>query len=168
MIIMQSTAFIPLIIIIGILMFMALISWIFQYRKKEKNKKLLREFDELVKQHNLVIDKRQTLNRNIIGIDRENLQLIFIDNTKQQPENHLVALNDLASCRLVRKRNKGNGYIASIALHFTFKQKNKPAIILPVYNELKDDLYKMMRLSKKATYWEKTINLFREPNRIAL
>jgi hypothetical protein len=165
---MQSTAFIPLIIVIGIVAFMALVSWIFQYRKKEKNKKLLRSFDELVGQHRLLIDKRQTLNKNIIGIDRENLKLLFIDNTKPQAKNHLVALNDLASCRLVKNRNKQNGYISSIALHFTFKQKNKPAIILPVYNELKDDLYKMMRLSKKATYWEKTINLFREPNQIAL
>lgn len=164
---MHSTAFIPLIAIIGILVFMALVSWIFQYRKKEKNKRLLRSFNELAGQHNLLIDKQQTLNNNMIGIDRENLKLLFIDNTKPHPENHLVALNDLASCRLVKKRNKRNGYIGSIALHFTFKQKNKPAIILPVYNELKDDLYKMMRLSKKATYWEKTINLFREPNQIA-
>ncbi len=45
---MQSTAFIPLIAIIGILVFMALVSWIFQYRKKEKNKKLLRTFNELL------------------------------------------------------------------------------------------------------------------------
>jgi hypothetical protein len=43
-----------------------------------------------------------------------------------------------------------------------FKQKDKPALILPFYNEMKDDLFKLMRLSKKAAYWEKSINIFKE------
>lgn len=98
----------------------------------------------------------------MIGIDRQNMKLLFIDNTKSPHQNHLVNLNDLSACRLIKKRNKRNGYIGNISLQLVFRQKNKPEIIFPVYNESSDNLSKLMRLSKKASYWEKTINLFRE------
>ena len=159
---MNSTVYIALIIIAAFIGFMAFISWFVRFKKRELRKRLYREFDELVAQNSLQIDKRQTLSKNIIGIDRHNMKLAFIDNAQTPSQTQVIDLGDISSCKLVKNKNRKTGHITNIALQFHFRQKNKPEIIFPVYNEFSDDLYKLMRLSKKATYWEKTINLFRE------
>jgi hypothetical protein len=47
-------------------------------------------------------------------------------------------------------------------LQCIFEQKAKQDIILTFYNEMNDDVYMMMRLSKRADHWAKRINIFRE------
>ena len=161
---MDPTVYIALFMIGGLVLFVILVSWISRYKRKERKRKLLQEFDEFAFKNHLTIDKKQTLNKNMIGLDRLNMKLVFIDNTEMPQKIHLVNLNDLADCRLIKQTHKGNEHISKISLQCIFKQKNRPELILPVYNELNDNLYEMMRLSKKASYWEKTINLFREVN----
>ena len=161
---MDPTVYIALFMIGGLVLFVILVSWISRYKRKERKRKLLHEFDEFALKNHLTIDKKQTLNKNMIGLDRLNMKLVFIDNTEMPQKIHLVNLYDLADCRLIKQTHKGNEHISKISLQCIFKQKNRPELILPVYNELNDNLYEMMRLSKKASYWEKTINLFREVN----
>ncbi len=152
-----AAVFIAVLVLLG-----GLVSWVSRYKKKEKLKKLTRDFNDLVVKNNLIIDKKQTLSNNMIGLDRTNMKLLFIDKNKIPQKIHLVNLNDLSDCRLIKSRNKGEEHISNISLECIFKDKKTAKIILPFYDALTDDLYKMMRLSKKASYWEKRINIFRE------
>lgn len=106
--------------------------------------------------------KKQTLNKNTSGLDRVKLKLIFIDKCKIPQRLHLINLQDILVCQLLKTRNLMNGHINNISLRCSFKEKNKPDILLPFYDEANDKLYKMMRLLKKASYWKKSITLFRE------
>ncbi len=159
---MDSTVNIAVFIIGAFVVLGLLLSWR-NYRKKNfESKRLLDEFDAFAISHNLAIDKKQTLNKNMIGIDRLNLKLVFLDRSTGASQFHLVDLEEILNCRLVSEKNTLNGHIRSIYLKCILKQKDKPALILPFYNEMKDDLFKLMRLSKKAAYWEKSINIFKE------
>lgn len=159
---MDSTIYIALLIIAVFVLFGLAVSWRNNYKKKIENKKLLSEFDGFVIACNLAIDKKQTLNTNMIGIDRLNLKLVFLDRSKTPHQFHLIDLRELSACHLMKEKNPSNGHINNIYLECIFRGKDKPAIALPFYNEMKDDLFKLMRLSKKASYWEKSINIFRE------
>lgn len=159
---MDSTVYIALFIVIIFVVFGLALSWRNHHKKMKENKKLLDEFDTFAISHNLAIDKKQSLNKNMIGIDRLHLKLVFLESNKGDNQFHLIDLEEISACRLISQKNPSNGHIRNISLQCTFKQKDKPALILPFYNEMKDDLFKLMRLSKKASYWEKSINIFKE------
>jgi len=159
---MDPTINIAVFIISAFVVLGLLLSWRNYRRKACENKKLLDEFDAFAISHDLAIDKKQTLNKNMIGIDRLNLKLVFLDRSTGAGQFHLIDLEEILNCRLISEKNTLNGHIRSIYLQCTFKQQDKPALILPFYDEMRDDLFKLMRLSKKAAYWEKSINIFRE------
>lgn len=159
---MNTTFYLALLIIAALLLVIG-ISWIGSYKKKERDKKLLKEFNDFVIANKLTIDKKQTLNKNIIGLDRQNMKLVFVENTNIHQHIHLIDLEELSECRLIKQKNERKGYINKISLQCIFKEKNEPDMILPVYDDQFDKHYKMMRLSKKASYWQKTINIFKEP-----
>ncbi|MEO8819831.1 MAG: hypothetical protein ABI267_04745 [Ginsengibacter sp.] len=80
--------------IIGVLLLLAIgLSWINHLRKKKQNKKLLREFDDFIIQNKLTIDNRQRFNKNIIGIDRLNYVVVFLNDKGKRL--HLVRLKDI-------------------------------------------------------------------------
>lgn len=164
---MDSTVYIAIFIILILFVFGMVLSWVNHHKKATESKKLLDEFDNFVMSHNLAIDKKQTLNKNMIGIDRLNLKLVFLDKSKKS-QFHLIDMEEIKTCRLISRKNNSNGHIRDISLHCIFKQKDKPVLILPFYNAMKDDLFKMMRLSKKAAYWEKSINIFKETAELSL
>jgi hypothetical protein len=159
---MNSTIYIAASVILILVLLGIIISRYNRYKKKQEKNRLMREFDEFTIKHNLAIDKKQTLNKNMIGIDRMNFKLVFLDKSSDAPMFHLIDLTDISECRLVKQKNDSTGYISSIFLRCTFNKKGIEPVILPFYNEMKDDLFKMLRLSRKASYWEKSINLFRE------
>lgn len=147
--------------IIGVLLLLAIgLSWINHLRKNKQNKKLLGEFDEFIIQNNLTIDNRQRFNKNIIGIDRLNYVVVFLNNKSKKI--HLIRLKDICECRLVKERSRPGGHINGIFLKCNFKQKEKADVIFPFYNEHSDDIFEMMSHSKKAAIWTKRINIFRE------
>lgn len=164
----MNTFYLGLFVVIAVIVLIIVISWVSSYKKKEKNKKLFTAFDDFVIDNKLTIDKKQTLNRNIIGLDRLNSKLVFIENGLSKQKVHLIHLPDLAACNLKKEKNTGNGNISEIYLHCLFKENRHPEVKLPIYNSATDDLYKMMRLAKKGSYWEKTINIFREVPPVSL
>lgn len=147
--------------IIGVLLLLAIgLSWMNHLRKKKQNKKLLREFDDFIIQNDLTIDNRQRFNKNIIGIDRLNYTVVFLNNKSKKI--HLIRLKDICECRLVKERSEPGGHINRIFLKCNFKQKEKAEVIFPFYNEQSDDVFAMISYSKKAAIWAKRINIFRE------
>lgn len=159
---MNSTAYIAASLIITLILIGVILSWYNKKKKRKERDMLTKEFNEFAIRNNLAIDKKQTLNKNMIGIDRMNFKLIFLDRSTDPQEFHLIDLQELSDCRLIKQKNHSNGHISHIFLQCIFNDKNKNDISLPFYNEINDDLFQMLRLSKKASYWVKSINLFRE------
>ncbi len=159
---MNSTAYIAASLIITLILIGVIVSWYNKKKKKREKDRLMQEFDEFAIQNNLAIDKKQTLNKNMIGIDRMNFKLVFLDRSTDPQQFHLIDLQDLLDCRLIKQKNNLNGHISHIFLQCIFNDKDESDIRLPFYNELNDDLFQMLRLSKKASYWVKSINIFKE------
>ena len=139
------------------------IPWFIHYRRKSEKRKLARYFHEFVEANNLHLENEQSLHKNRIGIDREKLKLVFMEGSKFPPKSYLIDLREVSVCKVSKIRNKSTGYIHRIFLKIIFKDKEKKNLLLPIYNESTDKLFRMMRLSKKAQYWQKSIELFREP-----
>lgn len=159
---MNSTAYIAASLIITLILIGVIVSWYNKKKKKREKDRLMQEFDEFAIQNNLAIDKKQTLNKNMIGIDRMNFKLVFLDRSADPQQFHLIDLQDVLDCRLIKQKNNSNGHISHIFLQCIFNDKDESDIRLPFYNELNDDLFQMLRLSKKASYWVKSINIFKE------
>lgn len=122
----------------------------------------MKQFDDYVAAHNLTIETKQTLNKNIIGLDRENMKIIFLDRKNRMKPVTEINLEEVLSCKTIKSRKTDRSHIKSISLEITNKNPEKEPVILPFYHENNDKFYKMMRLAKKAYYWEKRINLFKE------
>ena len=159
---MNPTVYIAVSILVFLILFGIVISWFNQKKKKTEHKKLLQEFENFVIKNHLSVDKKQELHQSMIGIDRLNLKLVFFDNRSTPASFQVIKLEDISTCRLIKQQNSSNGHINHISLNFTFKQKKMPDINIPFYDALHDDIFKMMRLSKEASYWEKRVNIFRE------
>ena len=159
---MNSTVYTGIFIIVTIVLLAIVISWVNRNKMKSNYKKLLRDFEDFVIQNHLTIDKKQKLHKNMIGIDRLNLKLIFLNNSSMPHHFHVIDLHDLSACRLIKQKNLSTGHISAIYLKCIFKKKEMPDIEIPFYDALHDDIFKMMRLSKKASYWQKSINIFRQ------
>lgn len=144
----------------GLLLSIILFSWYKIYKKIKNKEKLIDDFEEFANKNNLVIDKKQTLNKNMIGLDRKHKVLVFFENSTIPPKVDLISLADILSCKIIKKRNPVKGHINGIYLKCTFIDETKQEVLLPFYEERKDKFIKMLRLSKKAYYWEKSINLF--------
>lgn len=160
----MSIGIIALFIIAGIILIAAVIHWVSQFKHKLERNKLLVNFNEFVEENQLNLENKQTLNKNMIGIDRSQQKLVFLDGHHNPPQKTLIDLREISECRLLKIKNKSNGYISRIYLKCIYKDKNIPDLLLPFYNEKTDKLFRIMRLAKKAIYWKKTIELFREPD----
>lgn len=138
------------------------VRWWIKYRREQRKLRLQQYFDAFAKRHQLSPKRQQTLHLNMIGIDRREMKLIFVDGRKMPPIPYLIDLRDIATCRIGRVRNKSTGYVQRIHLIIRYKDKDRNNLLLPVYDESVDRLYRMMRLSKKAHYWQRAIEMFRE------
>ncbi|MEO6905677.1 MAG: hypothetical protein ABI148_04905 [Ginsengibacter sp.] len=159
---MNSTIYIAISILVFLILFSMAISYINQKKKKREQKKLLKEFENFAIKNHLSIDKKQELRQSMIGIDRLNLRFVFLNNRTIPASFHVIKLKDISTCRLIKQKNLPTGHISHIFLKFTFKQKSLPDINISFYDALHDDIFKMMRLSKEASYWEKRVNIFRQ------
>ncbi len=158
---MNNTGFI-LFVIVDIIFLILVVIWLVRYQNKKIRSRTMKQFDDYVAARNLAIETKQTLNKNIIGLDRENMKIIFLDRKNRVKPIINIDFDEILSCKTITSRKTDNSHIKSISLEITYRNSQKERIILPFYHENNDKFYKMMRLAKKAYYWEKRINLFRE------
>lgn len=150
----------PLVISIGVLIVIIAFSWYLGYRRKMRLEKLVKDFDKYALSRHIAIDKKQTLNNNMIGIDKQNQKLLFLNRSRQPEEFSLINLKDLKSCEIYKDKENNKGHIKNISLRCQFRN-NEPDVLLPFYEAGVDRPIKTMRLAKKANYWMKSINIFR-------
>ena len=158
---MTNTGFI-LFIIVDILLLIFLVAWLVKYQNRKVRSRTMKEFEDFVAANNLTIETKQTLNKNIIGLDREKMILIFLDRKDKIKPVRMIDLHEILSCQIIKSRKTDNSHIKAISVEIIYKNPEKESIVLPFYHENNDKFYKMMRLAKKAYHWEKRINLFRK------
>lgn len=151
-----------LFIVADVILLTFLVIWLIRYQNKKERSRTMKEFDDFVAANNLKLETKQTLNKNIIGLDRENMVLIFLDRKNKIKPVRIIDLQEILSCKTIKSRKTDNSHIKSISLEITYRTPGKESVILPFYHENNDKFYKMMRLAKKAYHWEKRINLFRK------
>ncbi|MEO8719928.1 MAG: hypothetical protein ABI297_08715 [Ginsengibacter sp.] len=159
---MNSTIYIAIFILVFLILFGFSISWFNHHKKKKDHKMLSEKFDDFVIKNQLAIDKKQEVHQGMIGIDRLNLKLVFLDNRSIPALFHVTNLEDIATCRLIKQKNAINGHISKISLQYILKNKKEADINIVFYDALHDDIFKMMRLSKEASFWEKRIHIFQQ------
>lgn len=143
-------------------------AWIKVNKTKKEKGVLMKKFEDFSIQNNLAIDKKQVIRKNMIGIDRLNFKLVFLDTGPSKWKFHLIDMENILSCSLIKERNKTTSYISKIFLHCRFENNALSDIKFPFYDENKDDQFKTMRLFKKAFYWKKCIDIFSETAKLSL
>ena len=131
-----------LFIIADILLLVFLVLWLVRYQNKKIRSRTMKEFEEFVAMKNLTIETRQTLNKNIIGLDKENMILVFLDRKNTIKPVRTIDLNEILSCKIIKSRKSPNSHITSISLEILYRNPEKERVILPFYSENNDKFYK--------------------------
>ena len=148
-------------ILLAVLLLIVLTTWWLLIKRKTDREHLLKEkFYQMAAQNDLYINKSQTLNRNMIGIDRRKLKILFLDGHDGALQEKVIDLKNIAECSVHNEINPTNGFIKNIFLRCAMRKPGEIEL-LQFYRESSDPLDKKMRLSKKTSYWQKTINLYK-------
>ncbi len=148
-------------IFLAILVVIISATWLFLNNRKARRRNILKDkFYNLSERNDLYLNKSQTLNGNMIGIDRRKLKILFLNSNDCAEEVNVVDLRNVVECSVQNEINPANGFIKNINLRCTMRKPGEIEL-LNFYKENLDPLDKKMRLSKKASYWEKTINLYK-------
>ena len=148
-------------IILAILVVIVFATWMYLSNRKARLKNILKnKFYGLSERNDLYLNKSQTLNGNMIGIDRRKLKILFLNRNDGAEEVIVLDLRNVVECGVQNEINPTNGFIKNINLRCIMR-KHGEIELFPFYKENFDPLNKKMRLSKKASYWEKTINLYK-------
>ena len=121
---MNLTGYIILFVIVGLIFLAFMVSWFIHYKKKKERSQLIKDFDDFTFNNKIKIDKSQTLNKNMVGLDRVNMKLVFLDRSNHPQQIQLIDLPKLSSCHLLQEKNASTGYISNISLQCIFKEKN--------------------------------------------
>src|SRR6185437_4451267 len=160
--------YIALFLILAVVMIVIFAAWINVNKTSNEKKILLKKFEDFSIQNNLAIDKKQVIRKNMIGIDRLNFKLVFLDTRPPKWRFHLIDMENILSCNLVKERNKTTGHISKITLHCRFENEGLSDIKFSFYDESKDDHFKTMRSFKEAFYWKKCIDIFSETAKLSV
>lgn len=159
---MNYSYYIALFVILVLIMIVIFAAWIKVNKTTKEKGILMKKFEDFSIQNNLAIDKKQVVCKNMIGIDRLNFKLVFLDTQPSKWKFHLIDMENILSCNLIKERNKTTGHISKISLHCRFENEAISDIKFAFYDESKDDEFKTMRSFKKASYWKKCIDIFSE------
>lgn len=158
---MNYSHYIALFIILILVPVVLIGAWI-KVNKRKKVKSILRKkFEDFAIRNNLTIDKKQIVRENVIGIDRMNFKLVFLNTETSKDRFRVIDMENILGCNLNKERDESTGHISKISLQCVAENVN-PDIHFVFYDENKDDLITMMRSFKKASYWKKCIDIFTE------
>ena len=165
---MNYSYYIALFVILVLVMIVIFVAWIKVNKTTKEKGILMKKFEDFSIQNNLAIDKKQVVGKNMIGIDRLNFKLVFLDTRPSKWKFHLIDMENILSCNLIKERNKTTGHIGKISLHCRFENEAISDIKFAFYDESKDDEFKTMRSFKKAFYWKKCIDIFSETAKLSV
>jgi hypothetical protein len=165
---MSYPFYIAVFIILALVIIGAFAAWIKVSKRKKEKSKLIKRFEDFSIKNNLAIDKKQIVRKNIIGIDRLNFKLVFLDNGELRWQFHLIDMENILYCKLIKERINPSTHIRKISLQCMFEKETISGINFVFYDETKDDLFKMMGAYKRASYWKKCIDIFTESAKLSV
>jgi hypothetical protein len=126
---------------------------------KRKKKLLLKlEYDRLVRQEKLSIESMEQFNGKLVGLDRKNKKLLFIDHAGPNKHHQCIQLLEIASCRVLQVEDQFQKGISKIYLELKHKRNNGISRFC-FYDDSRDLLTDLSTLAGKATFWKNKIDV---------
>lgn len=129
------------------------------FEKKRERKKALelkKAFNHLSRKHKLSINVIDIFNNKVIGLDRKNSKLIWIEYVGNRLRQNCIALKELESHRVRKVLDKIGGCLSEVVMEFNLRDK-KPAYFV-FYDSAKDKVSALPYLRDKAKYWDAKIH----------
>lgn len=112
-------------------------------------KRLLVMLREVAEIRNLKIDEYQLLHEQILGMDRRNGILIYL-NYAHRINSRIIDLKEVTECTLILKQ-----VVAQLEL--TYRQPSRPPVSVCFYRKYSDPAFKRKSRVRKAVYWKELI-----------
>lgn len=161
---MNSTIFIALLIIVVIASVVFLLKWLTRLGIKKDTLKLVVAFDKLAAKHALSPVMQELHHKRIIGIDKINRKLLFIDNTRSEEQAIVLDIPALKLASIIKETNSAGRLTGAIKIVCQFKDPVSPPVQLNFFDEFYDDSSLLELAEKKALRWNQTINIYRQHN----
>ncbi|MEO6069966.1 MAG: hypothetical protein ABIN57_01865 [Chitinophagaceae bacterium] len=145
-------------ILVGIPTLIVIKSTIKDKVKKRKELELAMAYDRLMRSAKLSIENIDLLNGKLIGLDRMNKKMVFIDHTKTKRQEHCIALLEIASCYIHKVKGDPEKEISSIHLELKHK-RNDEVTRFCFYDDSCDRITDLPSLARKAKFWKNRIDL---------
>ena len=129
-------------------------------RKKKRQLHLAKTYERLVMHNKLSIEETLVFNNRVIGFDRRNKKLLLIDHNQASRQEECVALEQLESCELVQVKDKTKRNTTRFFLELNYK-RDKGTLKFIFFDEAKDKVTEKPSLIKRAEYWKRKINLYK-------
>jgi|SRR6185437_765274 hypothetical protein len=159
---MSSTLFVAILIILVVLAPILILRRINRFELKKEEKLMLQEFDELRKDNHLTIEVIEKLGKRIIGLDKLNQKVLFLDKTKEATQIHLFDLRRLSFCEIVKTVARPERHIGTLAIQCSFKDPNHPSVYLTIFDIHFDNMADLSILEKRAECWKQNISTYKD------
>jgi hypothetical protein len=151
----QMTLLITMAITIKIILTILLITILAVYtyrliKSKVIRKRLIIMMEEIAEIRNLKIDEYQLLHEQILGIDRQNGILIYL-NYSHRINSRIVDLREVMDCSLILKK-------VVVQLELTYKQPSRPPLSVCFFRKYAESSFRRNARIKTANYWKDLIS----------
>lgn len=156
----MSTVIVSLFIIGGVVLLIALFSFINKRSRKAKEQKLVNFFNRTGEENGLAFSSQEILRNKIIGLDGLSRKFVVVN---EDDESRIINLDEVKKCSMQkhletysRADEKSSGYemfIQNIALKFEFHSKREPELII-FYDNLLQPHAEEKLMEAKAKDWE--------------
>jgi hypothetical protein len=140
-----------------------------QRQKKEKEKHLLRHFNNLGADAGLRFSAQELMRHTLIGIDGMQGKLIYLDEDLEGwLTSGVIDLQEVKNCTLVKTfgsdaQANTSPFINRVSLQFQFKD-NRSAAAIVFYDHIRNNIYEYQGAEQKARHWEQMLcKLLRSP-----
>ncbi len=163
---MNSTVMIA----IGIVLFIALIIWVFTSsarKEAEKERRIIMDrLEQLAKDHHSTIGPSDKMGTKVIALDNTKGKIFYVDHSNVVVQAEMIDIADVVSCEMVQTgsrqieetksgRKTVEDNIDRIQLEVSKKNGEKVALLF--YDERRDGVLEMLALKEKADKWKEVI-----------
>lgn len=157
----------------GIIAFVIILITFLKFIDHRQNKKHFEKqshfFSRAAEAFGITVYKKNTYRNRIIGCDKYEKRIVFVDFSKQPYRNIMLDLKNIAGSKILitqgslMKKIQGiqkstEQFISSVQLSVQYKNNDLAPLILPVYENSIDSWHDLEPLKKEAESWNKLIN----------
>jgi hypothetical protein len=129
-------------------------------RKQIIRTKLEGAFDQLIKNNQLRIVDTESFRDRVIGIDKVNKKLVFVQFRKEGLKTLSLDLKAISFCRVTKTIDRFSGEVIKIFLHLKYEDSDQ-LFSLNFYDRSYDDPRAKQSSLEKARLWKDKVNLHR-------